>query len=280
MSAAPTHDPIALSGFFDALWADYVAMAPRAARTRALFEARGEVVENDHVAFRTLDSGPISLDRLDVILTSLGYRRFAPYTFDDKHLRAWSYVPPLPGLPRVFASELDSTAFSPWLRETLSGLAAQVDPARVAGPSAFWAGRCWAPVAFETYQRLLQESEYAAWVAALGLRPNHFTISVNRLVQTPTIEQVIALVEAEGIAINAAGGKVKGTPADLLVQASTLADRQEVEFAGGERHLVPTCYYEFALRLTDADGRLYEGFVPASANRIFESTDTRAVADR
>jgi hypothetical protein len=64
---------------------------------------------------------------------------------------------------------------------------------------------------------------------------------------------------------------VKGTPDVLLEQGSTLADRVAVDFADGS-HVIPTCYYEFALRHPDATGKLYEGFVPASANRIFEST--------
>ena len=50
-----------------------------------------------------------------------------------------------------------------------------------------------------------------------------------------------------------------------------------MEFAGGERHVIPTCYYEFALRHRDADGRLYEGFVAKSADRIFESTHRSGV---
>jgi hypothetical protein len=42
--------------------------------------------------------------------------------------------------------------------------------------------------------------------------------------------------------------------------------------AQAERHEIPTCYYEFARRYPLADGRLYQGFVAASADRIFEST--------
>jgi hypothetical protein len=48
-----------------------------------------------------------------------------------------------------------------------------------------------------------------------------------------------------------------------------------VEFANGERHVIPTCYYEFARRYPDADGKIYEGFVAASADKIFESTNAR-----
>jgi hypothetical protein len=85
------------------------------------------------------------------------------------------------------------------------------------------------------------------------------------------VSDVLAFVEAQGYRINESGGRVKGTRADLLEQGSTLADRVSIMFAD-DAHVIPTCYYEFALRYPDRDGRLYEGFVPASADRIFEST--------
>ena len=36
---------------------------------------------------------------------------------------------------------------------------------------------------------------------------------------------------------------------------------------------VPSCYYEFARRYPLPSGELFQGFVPASADKIFESTD-------
>jgi hypothetical protein len=36
---------------------------------------------------------------------------------------------------------------------------------------------------------------------------------------------------------------------------------------------IPGCYYEFAKRYPDADGKLYSGFIAKSADKIFESTD-------
>ncbi|MGB6140662.1 MAG: DUF1338 domain-containing protein, partial [Pseudoalteromonas rhizosphaerae] len=38
---------------------------------------------------------------------------------------------------------------------------------------------------------------------------------------------------------------------------------------------VPSCFYEFALRYAKPDGELYTGFVAASADKIFESTNAR-----
>lgn len=248
-------------------------MAPQAAQLRQVFLERGEQVINDHVALRTLNLKPIDLATLEPHILAMGYQPLAPYEFPEKKLRAWGYVPPDEALPRIFLSELDCSALSKQVQAILYHLCTQVEAARVQEINVFWAGRLWAPISWTDYQTLLNESEYAAWVAALGLRPNHFTISVNHLQQTPTLENVLEVVEAQGLQLNQSGGRIKGSPTVLLEQASTLADRMPVMFAGGEVHEIPTCYYEFARRYPDVDGKLYQGFVAASADRIFESTN-------
>lgn len=263
-----------LSTFFDRLWADYVCMAPCAATLKAVFEQCGETVVNDHVAFRTFDLDPIRITALEPHILALGYRRFAPYTFPGKYLTAWGYVHADPLQPRIFLSALDVSKLSAVVQAIVRELCAQIDPAQVKDPSVFWVGRLWKPVTHAQYRALLTESEYAAWLAAIGLRPNHFTISINHLKKYPSVEAVLQVVEAQGMPINTEGGRVKGTPAVLLEQASTLADEQPVAFADGT-FTVPTCYYEFALRHRDARGKLFDGFVPASADKIFASTNVK-----
>ena len=268
-----------IDAFFSALWHDYVEIAPRAAALKAAFEARGERVVNDHVAFRTLDRAPIDIAAFEPHLLAMGYTRHEPYDFADKKLNAWSYLPPSAAYPRVFFSELRTDELSPEATAILDRLVAQIDPASVADPSALFGGRPWPAPSFAEYERLLQESEYAAWVAAIGLRANHFTIAIHELEAFDSVESVLAVVEAEGHAVNTAGGRVKGSPDVLLEQASTMADLLPVVFADAQTRVVPTCYYEFALRHRDASGALYEGFVPASADKIFESTNVLRSAD-
>lgn len=259
------------------LWGDFVRMAPQAATLRARLEAVGETVVNDHVAFRTFDLDPVALDRLEPHLLNLGWVRHAPYAFEDKKLRAYGYVHGTDeGAPRIFLSELQTGRCSPRLRAVAESLVAQVPPRVVAGPEVFASGRPWAPIPHALWQELLEESEYAAWLAAIGFRANHFTVLVNALSpRLRSIPAVLDFVEAAGFRVNTAGGRVKGTPADLLEQGSTLADVQPVAFADGTFE-VPTGYYEFALRHPLPDGSLYPGFVAASADRIFESTHARA----
>ena len=57
-----------------------------------------------------------------------------------------------------------------------------------------------------------------------------------------------------------------------LEQSSTMADMAEVEFTNSKVK-IPSCFYEFAKRYPLESGELYTGFVAASADKIFESTN-------
>ena len=111
-------------------------------------------------------------------------------------------------------------------------------------------------------------------MSAWGYRANHFTVSINELAKFDNIETVNQALKDAGFALNTSGGEVKGSPEVLLEQSSTLADDFAVEFSDGKMS-VPSCFYEFALRYNKPDGELYTGFVAASADKIFESTNAR-----
>lgn len=259
------------------LWADYAAQNPQAAQIRGLLEARGEAVVDDHIALRTLDDPRIDIDVLARPFVDAGYTRGDDYRFLDKGLSARHYDPPTDDLPRLFVSALllgEGTPCSAWGVATLRGLVDAVDPEVLAAASLAALGRPWPSVSWDTYERLRGESEYAAWLAAFGFRANHFTVAVHALRTLGGVAEVNALVEAAGIPLLRAGGVIKGGPADRLEQSSTLAAPARVDFADGPR-IIPGCYYEFARRYPGPDGRLFGGFVPRSADRIFESTDRR-----
>jgi hypothetical protein len=133
-------------------------------------------------------------------------------------------------------------------------------------------GNVWGTPSFEIYEKLRQESEYAAWVYVYGFRANHFTVNVNALKKFSSVEDVNQFLEKNGFKINDSGGRVKGTPEELLEQSSTMAGKLPVEFTEGTRE-IPSCYYEFAKRYPDSDGKLYSGFIAKSADKIFESTN-------
>lgn len=257
--------------FFSRLWDQYVQIAPTAQRVRHLVEERFGPVVNDHVAFRTFDCAPIALDDLERAFLEWGYRRDRLYEFADKHLRAYGYIPPHEGLPLVFLSELQTEHLSQMGREFAQGAAAQIDPD--SSPSELLlSGRVWDMPSSETYAALEVESAYAAWLSVWGLCANHFTIAVHRLGGTVALSQVVEMLREEGFSMNEVGGLYKGTPGDLLQQASTVAESRPVTFSDGVTRPVLSCYYEFAQRHRGADGDYYLGFVPKSANDIFEST--------
>lgn len=253
--------------WFDQLWADYVDMAPNVSRIRDLLRARGEEVVNDHIAFRTFDFDEMNLQTLGAIVEGLGYTRLEDYRFEAKRVEATAYV--CPGKPRIFLSQLQTERFDADTRAILEGLVEQVE-IWPSGPGMLLAGRPWR-ISTEEYKRLAEVSEYASWVAAIGLRPNHFTVFVNALKTLDGLPALLEFVEQEGFALNTAGGRIKGSPRLFLEQSATLADRKAVAFSDGELE-IPTCYFEFALRHTTLDGELYDGFVEGNADKIFEST--------
>lgn len=261
----------AVAALFDKLWNQYVEVTPSAERIHRLLASDSELI-NDHIALRTFDLERVNLDKLARHFTSLGYSECGEYQFVEKNLHAKHFEHTDPTLPKVFISELIVSRFSPWLQQQVEQLVSQLQPERVASADILVAGRCW-QLSYSNYQRMQQESEYAAWMAAWGFRANHFTVSINHLKQFETIQQVNNTLKQHGFALNSAGGEIKGTPATLLEQSSTLADQARVNFLEGP-HTIPGCFYEFALRYPTPEGPLFSGFVPASANKIFESTDT------
>ena len=87
----------------------------------------------------------------------------------------------------------------------------------------------------------------------------------------------MALLQQQGYQLNEAGGVIKGAPSDLLIQASTMADTCIVNFNDAGEQAISSCYYEFAQRFNQENGELYQGFVPLSADKIFESTNMKSI---
>jgi hypothetical protein len=258
--------------FFNELWTDYVSITPQAQKIHDLFTATDGEVINDHVAFRTFANTPLRLDVLEPLILAMGYERQDSYEFKAKKLRAHSYIHSNPLVPKIFCSELLVAQLSDSAQKIIEKYTAEITQ-QPQDQSVFWSGRHWAMPGWEDYTTLMAESEYGAWLLAIGVRVNHFTVSINHLKTSDAILEVLGRVKAAGYKVNTVGGEVKGTPESLLEQASTLADRQVFEFSGGEQHEIPTCFYEFAKRHADAQGVVYQGFIEANADKIFESTN-------
>ncbi len=258
--------------FFDQLWQDYIQITPQAEQIKQLFAATDGQVINDHVAFRTFANTPLQLDNLEPLILAMGYERQGSYDFKAKKLRAHSFIHPNPNVPKVFISELLTDQLSTATQSIIAKYTAQITP-QALDQAVFWSARHWDMPSFTEYQAVMAESEYGAWLLAIGVRVNHFTVSINHLKTTNCIRETLQRVKDAGFAVNTVGGEVKGTPASLLEQGSTLADRQAYTFAGDDVQEIPTCFYEFALRHPDAEGVVYQGFIEANADKIFESTN-------
>lgn len=261
---------------FQSLWNDYITrLCPSADKVHSLLE-EDEALINDHIALRTFNVAPLGLETLAKPFLALGYKDCGDYVFESKKLVAKHFEHPDPLQPKVFISELKVEECSPQLQEIVAKLVEQVDATKLEGEAFLYGGRLW-DISFADYQLLAEESEYASWLAAHGYGANHFTVNVNQLKAFTEVKQVNDHLRGAGFTINESGGEVKGTPEVLLEQSSTMADKVPVVFSDGTE-TVPGGFYEFAKRYPMANGELYTGFVAASADKIFESTDSKSLA--
>lgn len=266
---------VTLGELFERLWERYVAITPQAERIHSLLRGRGERFQNDHVALRTFE-GELGMDCLAAPFVEHGYVCTGGYRFDGKRLRARSYSHPSGRWPRVFISELVTAAFNDVVPDAVAHC---VQQARGKHPLDMLLGEPpWAPVPYPVYQRVLAESEYAAWTMAFGICANHFTVHFNDLRTFADLADLNAFLIGEGFELNGEGDFIQGSPEDGLEQSSTRADTISWTFSGDEVHPIRSCYYEFAKRHTDSFGQLFDGFVTNSANRIFESTNIHAAS--
>ena len=262
-----------LETLFNNLWNNYLQVTPSANKVHALL-GEGNVLINDHVAFRTFNIEKVNLDKLAAHFLALGYEEKGQYNFEQKKLQAKHFEHPDSTKPKVFISELLVEAFSEQVQAIIHNMVEQVSADATEQDNFLYSGAPWSVTSAE-YETLLAESEYAAWMSAWGYRANHFTVSVNHLNNYAELSQVNAALKIAGFELNTSGGEIKGGADVFLAQSSTMADKVEVQFKDTVK-TIPSCFYEFAQRYPLPSGELYSGFVAASADKIFESTNVAA----
>ena len=264
---------MAYNDIFNRLWADYTQKNPSTKTVYDLFTGEGETVTNDHIAFRTFRHPAIGVDKLARIFLKNGYEYKGDYHFGAKKLYAKHFEHQTDReAPRVFISELLTEEFSLFLQQTVKDWISQIPAAMCDSDDLIYAGNLAKIPSFEIYEKLRNESEYAAWLYVNGFCANHFTVSVNKLKKLDSILKVNEFLKMHGFQLNDAGGEIQGTPEELLEQSSIRAGMVNFNFTEGE-NAIPGCYYEFAKRYPDSDGNLYSGFIAKSADKIFESTN-------
>jgi hypothetical protein len=297
---------------FNQLWANYVSAVIDAQKIETSLRDKGDVWNEDHVAFRTLPGEHTGMHVLQSLFECFGYERKDNYHFEDKQLKAFWMQPPntsekmcKDALPKIFISELMPDRFSSEFKKILHLATAQVVTSPISrmknlaekaktgdvqakrqlveeGVAFLSSEAPWARPRIADYEVLRKESEYAAWTLVFGFSINHFTVSAHLMNSFKTIQGLNQHIETSlKIPMNASGGLTKGTPELKLVQSSTLASQIPVLFQDGLKTL-PYAFVEFAFRYPlegkKDDGMwnsYYQGFVTNNADKIFESTNLR-----
>lgn len=260
-----------LDNLFELMWNDYIKMNPQAQKIVELLQGEGETVVNDHIALRTYDFPEVTIDKIAAPFVESGYKEMQTYDFEQKKLFAKHFEHEDERRPKVFISELLTKNFSEQAQKIMHQKMSSITQKQVGDFNFMVSGRSWG-ITSEEYNLLARESEYAAWVAAIGFRPNHFTVFINELKKFSELEKLNAFLKDNGFKLNSSGGEIKGGPDQFLEQSSTMADSIDVEMDDTTLN-IPSCYFEFAKRYPLANGKLYQGFVATSADKIFESTD-------
>jgi hypothetical protein len=258
---------------FDKLWDNYTAQNPSVKKVYDLFKSEGEEVLNDHIAFRTFNDPRINVDVLAKPFLKAGYEFKGDYHFETKKLYAKHFEHKTdPLAPRVFISQLKVEELSESLQKHVKETVDKIPADTLNSDELIFSGNVWGTPSYEVYKQLRDESEYAGWLYVYGFCANHFTVSINHLKKLDTIQKVNQALKDNGFLLNDSGGEIKGTPEELLEQSSIKSEVISIVFEEGTFE-IPGCYYEFARRYPDSDGKLYSGFIAKSADKIFESTD-------
>jgi len=262
-----------LVDIFNRLWKDYSDQNPGASEIYDLFKLSDPQLLNDHVAFRTFNDPRLNINRMAVPFVENGYEPKGSYLFETKHLQAVHFEHKTDNkAPKVFISQLILEDFSDHLQDTIRAVINASKAEEKEPEELLFSPDIFGEPSFPVYDKLRQESEYAAWLYVYGFRANHFTIFINSLTSLSSIEEVNEFLKRKGFGLNDSGGEIKGSESQLLKQSSTVAEVIDVQFKEGLKQ-IPACYYEFAERFKDKQGKLFNGFIAASADKIFQSTD-------
>jgi hypothetical protein len=163
----------------------------------------------------------LGIQSFEKIFLHCGYERRDAYYFEGKKLNAFWYAPPVDRYPRVFISELRVDDMSPEAQQIIRSYTDEVaaDPVDALDLDSgqevdeYLHRGLWRCPKWSDYERLIEESEYAAWVIYNRYYLNHFTISVHNLPPPfNTVARLNEFLEEGGIKLNTAGGQSQAQP--------------------------------------------------------------------
>ncbi|MBT5855358.1 DUF1338 family protein [bacterium] len=189
MTARPGTTDDKLVDLFCGLLERYFDRVPDAARIFQLIQDRGDIISNDHVAFRSFD-----MRSLLKVFLPFGYEvqyqnqtEKIPFNFVQKKLTAVWLKHPNADMPRVFISQLRldelpkvATLMQPYI-DGLNDPIDTIEPMDVPRLIEYLHTGLWPTPTYKDYSEIGQHSEYLAWVLYNEYYLNHFTLTVNRL---------------------------------------------------------------------------------------------------
>jgi hypothetical protein len=302
---------ILLDSILGKLWDDYINRVDYAKRYVQLVNQHKGNVVNDHIAFRTINTGVGSLvpgiEGVARVFRALGYIQKGEYHFTDKHLYAQHFEHLLlPDAPRIFISQLEVKELPSDIQDLIidtvkdgrdylmESLKDGKEFLEVNLPMAFasmnhhtqWRfidamwdffvgnSRPWSPPQESVVRRVNEVSQYGAWTLLFGNSVNHFTAFINKqnVPQWPNIEATIKALIEDGLPMKP---EIEGLPGSKLRQTATKAVVviAPVIKDNGQPDFIdwPYAYYEFAER-GFIDGNLFTGFLGPQATHLFEMT--------
>lgn len=269
---------MSLDQLMNKIWNEYSTLNPQVKVVHQLLKSKSEILENDHIAYRTVRYEGLGIASLSRHFEKYDYQYAGEYFFKEKKLYAQHFKGPFANSPKVFISEIILDDFSNSLKSILIEAVKKIPKDYFKDEISLFSGAPWGKVSYQDYLKIVEESEYAAWLLVFGFRANHFTVNVNSLHHFKDLVSLNTFLKANGILLNKAGGEIKGNPQEFLEQSSTLANKIKVQFLEGV-YEIPSCYYEFAKRYPMKNGELFQGFVATSADKIFESTNLKSNND-
>ena len=167
----------------------YFQRVPDAERIFHLTKERGDIMKNDHIAFRSLD-----IRSLLKVFLPYGYQiQFddnssrTPFNFQSKKLTAIWLKHPLSEMPRIFISECRiqeipelAAIVQPYL-DQVNDPVDHLDSNDVDGVIEYLHTGLWPLPSYADYQAIQNYSEYVSWVLYNKYYLNHFTLTVNSL---------------------------------------------------------------------------------------------------
>jgi hypothetical protein len=204
IKARPNTNDDLLIQVLDKLLYDYLIRVPDAAKVVELLLSRGDSIQNDHIAFRS-----IQLNSILKIFLHLGYEvrmdaiSGKPFNFPSKTLTAvWLKHPNL-SVPRIFVSqyrlEEGSDELQNTVRKYLEHWQDSIDSVDLNNADSIYKylhTAQWQTPTFDDYCKIQNESEYLSWVLYNKYYLNHFTVTVHALNSFDFVHEVISTLKS------------------------------------------------------------------------------------